>query len=105
VGSIPGPGRYPGRGKCTPLQYSCLRNPMTEEPGGLQSMGPQRIRQNLPTKPAGLRAGMGIFCLFSASELVRDYCFNLTSSLTRVHGFPLLNGRVPHHCPEITHGE
>ena len=78
---------------------------MTEEPGGLQSMGPQRIRQNLATKPTGLRAGMGIFCLFSASELVRDYCFNLTSSLTRVHGFPLLNGRVPHHCPEITHGE
>ena len=25
-----------------PLQYSCLENPMTEEPGGLQSMGPQK---------------------------------------------------------------
>ena len=23
----------------TPLQYSCLENPMTEEPGGLQPMG------------------------------------------------------------------
>ena len=23
----------------TPLQYSCLENPWTEEPGGLQSMG------------------------------------------------------------------
>ena len=25
------------------LQYSCLENPMTEEPGGLQSMGSQRV--------------------------------------------------------------
>ena len=27
----------------TPLQYSCLENPMTEEPGGLQSMGSLRV--------------------------------------------------------------
>ena len=26
-----------------PLQYSCLENPWTEEPGGLQSMGSQRV--------------------------------------------------------------
>ena len=26
-------------GNGTPLQYSCLENPWTEEPGGLQSMG------------------------------------------------------------------
>ena len=28
-----------GEGSGTPLQYSCLENPWTEEPGGLQSMG------------------------------------------------------------------
>ena len=28
VGSIPGSGRSPGVGNGTPLQYSCLRNPM-----------------------------------------------------------------------------
>ena len=28
VGSIPGLGRYPGEGHCSPLQYSCLQNPM-----------------------------------------------------------------------------
>ena len=28
-----------GEGDSTPLQYSCLENPWTEEPGGLQSMG------------------------------------------------------------------
>ena len=27
----------------TPLQYSCLENFRTEEPGGLQSMGSQRV--------------------------------------------------------------
>ena len=26
-----------------PLQYSCLENPRTEEPGELQPMGPQRV--------------------------------------------------------------
>ena len=28
AGSIPGSGRYPGRGHGNPLQYSCLENPM-----------------------------------------------------------------------------
>ena len=28
VGSIPGLGRYPGRGHSNPLQYSCLEIPM-----------------------------------------------------------------------------
>ena len=27
-GSIPGLGRYPGEGNGSPLQYSCLENPM-----------------------------------------------------------------------------
>ena len=39
LGSIPGSGRSPGEGNDNPLQYSCLRIPWTEEPGGLQSMG------------------------------------------------------------------
>ena len=28
LGSIPGSGRSPGEGDGTPLQYSCLENPM-----------------------------------------------------------------------------
>ena len=28
LGSIPGSGRSPGVGNGTPLQYSCLKNPM-----------------------------------------------------------------------------
>ena len=42
-GSIPGSGRSPGEGSGDPLQYSCLENPMVEEPGGLQSMGSERV--------------------------------------------------------------
>ena len=41
--SIPGFGRSPGEGNGNPLQYSCLENHMTEEPGGLQSMGLQEL--------------------------------------------------------------
>ena len=51
AGSVPGSRRSPGEGNGHPLQYSCLENPMEEnpwrispeEPGGLQSMGPQRV--------------------------------------------------------------
>ena len=43
VGLIPGLGRSPGGGNGNPLQYSCLKNAMDEEPGGLQSMGLQRV--------------------------------------------------------------
>ena len=46
AGSIPGLGRSPGEGNGNPLQCSCLGNPMEEEPGGLQSMGSQRVRHD-----------------------------------------------------------
>jgi len=35
LGLIPGSGRSPGEGNGNPLQYSCLENPMREEPGRL----------------------------------------------------------------------
>ena len=43
TGSIPGLGRSPKGGNGNPLQYSCLGNSRTEEPGGLQSMGSQGV--------------------------------------------------------------
>ena len=43
MGSIPGSGRSPRGGHGSPLQCSCLENPWTEEPGGLQSMGSHRV--------------------------------------------------------------
>ena len=45
--AIPGLGRSPGEGHGSPFQYSCLKNPMDRgEPGGLQSMGSQRVRHD-----------------------------------------------------------
>ena len=44
LGLIPGLGRSPGEGNGHPLQYS-----WTEEPGGLQSMGSQRVRYDWMT--------------------------------------------------------
>ena len=46
VGLISGSGRSPGGGNGNPLQYSYLEIPWTEEPGGLQSMGSQRVRHD-----------------------------------------------------------
>ena len=37
-------GRSSGEGNGNPLQNSCLGNPMDKEPGGLQSVGLQRVR-------------------------------------------------------------
>ena len=43
TGSIHGSGRSPGECYGNPLQYSCLGNPRTEEPGGPKSIGSQRF--------------------------------------------------------------
>ena len=43
VGLIPGLGSPPGEGNGNPRQSSCLENPMDRGPGGLRSMGCQRI--------------------------------------------------------------
>ena len=43
VGSIPGSGRSPGGGQATYSSILAWRIPWTEEPGGLQSMGSQRV--------------------------------------------------------------
>ena len=38
-----------GEGNGTPLQYSCLKIPWAQEPGGLQSMGSQRVGHDRAT--------------------------------------------------------
>ena len=50
MSSIPGLRRSPGEGNGNPLQYSSWEVPWTEKPGGLQSMGSQRVGRNLATK-------------------------------------------------------
>ena len=47
VGSIPGSGRFPGERNGNPLHCSCLEKPVEEEPGGLRSMGSQKVGHDL----------------------------------------------------------
>ena len=49
LGSIPGLGRSPGEENSNPLQYSCLKNSWTEEPG-YSPWGLQRVGNNLATE-------------------------------------------------------
>ena len=46
VSLISGMGRFPGEGPGNLLQNSRLENPITEEPGGLQFSGSQRVRHD-----------------------------------------------------------
>ena len=46
VGSIPGSGRSPGRGKVAPLQYSCLENPMGRGAWRATAHGVARVRHD-----------------------------------------------------------
>ena len=55
MGSIPGSGRSPGDRNGNPHQYSCLKNPRTEELGRLQSKGSKRVRHDWAAKHTPLR--------------------------------------------------
>ena len=65
LSSIPGSGRSPGEGNGNLLQYSCLGNPWTEEPGGLQTRGsqeldtPERLDNNNNNKHSKVSSGNG----------------------------------------------
>ena len=48
-GSIPGSGRSPGEGMATHSSILAWKIPWTEEPGGLQSTGSQRVGHNWAT--------------------------------------------------------
>ena len=47
TGSISGQEDPPGEGNGNLFQYSCLGNPRTEDPAGLQSMGLQKSQTQL----------------------------------------------------------
>ena len=50
AGEIPGLGRSPGVGSGNQSSILAWRIPWTEKPGGLQSVGLQRVGHNLVTK-------------------------------------------------------
>ena len=47
LGSIPESGRFPGGGNATHSRMLARKIPQTVGPGGLQSMGFQRVRHDL----------------------------------------------------------
>ena len=49
-GSIPESGRSPGEGNANHFSILAWEIPWTEEPGGLQAMGSQRVGLDLVTK-------------------------------------------------------
>ena len=49
-GSIPGSGRSPGEGNGSPLQYSCLENPMDRGAWQATVHGVSRVGHDLVTK-------------------------------------------------------
>ena len=49
AGSLPGSGRSPEKETATQPSILAWRIPWTEEPGGLQPMGPQRVGHNWKT--------------------------------------------------------
>ena len=57
-GFITESGRFPGGGHGNPLQYSCLENSMTEEPGGLESIASRSDKTEV-TLHAKLRLAAG----------------------------------------------
>ena len=52
LGSMPGSGRSPGEGKATHSSDLAWEILWTEEPGGLQSMGSQRVGHGRATEHA-----------------------------------------------------
>ena len=73
AGSILGSRRSPGGGHGSPLQYLAWRIPWTEEPGGLQSVGSQRVGHNPATKNSSN--------IFGAQKDLPCSCKPLTKSL------------------------
>ena len=67
LGSIPRLGRSPGGGHGNPLQYSCWEIPWTEEPGGLQSMGLQRVGHDRVTKNTAQHNPISIMWIIQTS--------------------------------------
>ena len=81
MGSIPGLGRFPGEGnaKTTPVSLPG-KIPWTEEPGGLQSMGPQRVGYAWVTNTCTF-SQITSFTLWKAQSSSKEYWISLVLKL------------------------
>ena len=80
-GFNPWVGKIPGGGPSNLLHYSCLENPWMEEPGGLQSMGSQRVKHDWSDSAVARRRQVACFLLplnfLSHHSEVQGYCLAL----------------------------
>ena len=84
-----GSGRSFGKGNGKPLQYSCLGNPWTEEPGRLQSIPSKRVGHSLATKQQQILSSYCSFCvLVLHSRLTLCNPLDCSPPGSSVHGFP-----------------
>ena len=74
-------GRSPGEGNDYPFQYSCMGNPWTEEPGGLQPIGSQELdtterlnHQHFVKFPNSSSEGLGLGQDMAMPRPVVTYC-------------------------------
>ena len=65
LGLSSGSGSFPAEGMATHASVLAWRIPWTEEPGGLQSMGSQRVRHDRLAKHTHLKLGPLLKPLFS----------------------------------------
>ena len=80
-------GRSPGEENGTPLQYSHLQTPWTDEPDGLQSLGSQGLRDDQTAKHTAQQNGT----MWPEPTLTQS-SFSFTRSLG------------PHYKSEVTKG-
>ena len=84
---IPGSEISPREGNGNSLQYSCLENP-TEEPGGLQSMGLQRVGYDLASKhQQQLQYLASLFKIPSLMYFLQQVFWKITSTVKGGHLF------------------
>ena len=72
LGSIPGLGRCPGEGNDTHSSILAWRITWTEEPGGLQAMGSQRVGHDRATYPS-LSSPSSRWCHLTTSPSVTPF--------------------------------
>ena len=71
----------PGEGNGNPLQYPCWEIPCTKEPGGLQSMGLQRVGYNWVTKHS--TATLYMFHVYNIKYILTAWNYYMTSRNTQ----------------------
>ena len=82
-------GKIPWSRKCSPLQYSCLENPMDREACGLRSRKPQEVRHDWE------------LTLLHFRMVLSEMMWSLKSK--GWNHFPPLNGMLVHLTPPVAY--